>query len=857
MKRAIATLCSALAGAWAHAPTAAQEGTTAPTPLHFSKAPMLVDGKVPPPNVFLALDSGRHALDSGAAWRSAFGQKQVSDGAIRLAWQAAGQCELLPDPGPLCRGRNGLAPLDNRRRDELSAFLEEASKRDSLGSASSLARFFVDTVQSYLLQPGLDAPTADAVASPQSITPLKCRQSYLLLATPHPSTARQDPAAAGAKGPALVVRSIDTGANNSDRLTNEAVDALLAESQSVPTRTVASLAGGPATPSGSPPLLYASRYNAKRWSGEVAAQLQSNDANSAPWGMREDQVQPHTSASLLDQRDPDTRVILSSTGSGATLRTIAFRWQKLAPWQQAALNDVDEFGPQRLDYLRGDRSREQARDGAFRDRDSRQADSANSGLWHAAAPATTAQTPTGPAMLYLGTNGGMLHAFSAKTGAEAFAYVPQGVYARLALLTQPQYRHEYFVDGSPWTAEVDEAGIRKTLLTGFMGAGGRGYFVIDVSNASDWAEDALAVASAVLLDTTATGDPDIGHIVGEPVREHAEPHRTRQITRLNNGRWALVLGNGYASKNQRAVLLIQFLDGARELLKLPAGSSGGNGLSTARLVDSNGDQIPDLVYAGDLLGQLWKFDLSGGDSIDWKVAFDGHPLFRAQDAGGKPQPISAAPFLMRHPAGGRMVVIGTGRMLSDSDRADASTQSIYGIHDQDGTGPVPPGRSRLLQQSVEPAPVGTIAGRQLWTSTDHALPPLGEEAKRGWYLDLPARGERVIANPIEYEGKLVDVLSMAPPAAFRKHALPESCEPPAVLNFRTTLNALDGARPRSQLYGDAGSTLNASRIELRNEPSIQVKVGGQARTIGFDGTEDAPRHRLGLVARRAGWRQLR
>jgi len=166
------------------------------------------------------------------------------------------------------------------------------------------------------------------------------------------------------------------------------------------------------------------------------------------------------------------------------------------------------------------------------------------------------------------------------------------------------------------------------------------------------------------------------------------------------------------------------------------------------------------------------------------------------------------------------------------------------------------GRSSLLQQAIEPVSVGASAGRKLWTSTHYALAEQDGDPKRGWYLDLPAIGERVIANPVEYEGKLVDVLSMAPPDAFRKSPLPESCEPPAVLNFRTTLNALDGARPRSELYGDATSPLNASRVELGGEPSVQINRGQQTRTIGLDGKEEAPRQRLGQVARRAAWRQL-
>ena len=856
MKRVIATLCGVFVGAWTGALAAAQQVAPAPpAPLSISKAPMLVNGKVPAPNVFLAMDNGRHAFDASAAWHSAFAAERAPDGVVRLAWQAAGDCEAMPDPGTLCRGRNGLAALDEGRRNELDGFLEAAGKASAQQGERSLLQHFLETVLAYLRQ--LDAQATDAATNPKPSAPLKCRQSYLLLASPLPGVAHQPPASAS-DVPPLAIRAVDTSESNPARSIKASVDTVLAESQGLPSQTIASLAAGSAAPGspGLPTLLYAARYNARRWSGEVTAQAPGEGASSAPWGMRAGQAQAHTSASLLDERDPGTRVILSSTGRGETLSTIAFRWEQLAPWQQAALDDGDAAGRQRLDYLRGDRSREASQGGVFRHRDSRQADSVNSALWHAAGSAASAHAPAGPAMLYLGANGGMLHAFSASTGAEVFAYVPQGSYSRLALLTRPQYRHEYFVDGSPWTAEVDDAGRRKTLLAGFLGAGGRGYFVLDVSNASGPSEDALAAAGIAMLDTTATDDPDIGHIAGDPVREPADARRTRQITQLNNGRWALVLGNGYASESQRAVLMIQFIDGARELVKLPAGSPGGNGLAAARLVDTNGDQIPDLAYAGDLLGQLWKFDLGASDSKRWKVAFDGRPLMRARDAAGTSQPITAAPLSMPHPSGGRMIVFGTGRMLSDEDRASAGTQSIYGIHDRDGVDPVPAGRSALLQQAIAPAQVGVVSGRKLWTSTNHALPGPDAEPKHGWYLDLPSIGERVIAHPLEYEGKLVDVLTVAPPAAFRTPGLPESCDPPATLNFRTTLNALDGARPRSDLYGDAAGTFNASRIELGSEPGVQINQGRQTRTLGWNGEEEAPRRRLGMIARRAAWGQL-
>ena len=115
--------------------------------------------------------------------------------------------------------------------------------------------------------------------------------------------------------------------------------------------------------------------------------------------------------------------------------------------------------------------------------------------------------------------------------------------------------------------------------------------------------------------------------------------RSTQITRLNNNRWAVVMGNGYNSANQRAVLLIQYLDGDKKLVRIPTagtvaapptprtGLANDNGLSAPRVIDLDGDGLSDVVYAGDNLGNLWKFDLTSASASDWNVAFGGQPLF--------------------------------------------------------------------------------------------------------------------------------------------------------------------------------------------------------------------------------------
>ena len=147
----------------------------------------------------------------------------------------------------------------------------------------------------------------------------------------------------------------------------------------------------------------------------------------------------------------------------------------------------------------------------------------------------------------------------------------------------------------------------------------------------------MSGAQKTACDAVVAEDKDIGNITARPVLDENNPMRTTQITRMNNDRWAVVMGNGYNSTNQRPVLLIQYLDGNMELKRIAAtadavgtGKANDNGLSAPRLVDINGDGRPDVAYAGDNLGNLWKFDLTNVSDASWGVAFSGQPLFTAK-----------------------------------------------------------------------------------------------------------------------------------------------------------------------------------------------------------------------------------
>lgn len=630
---------------------------------------------------------------------------------------------------------------------------------------------------------------------------------------------------------------------------------------------------------------------ANAWKGYIRAEtVGANGTAIAAWG-------GSTSAQLLDELAPNNRIILSWSdqlitvaGSGIKEKGgVAFKWASNQAYLSTAQNTklglntttpLVSSGQNILAYIRGARSHEAPASGAnpaqpFRKRESVQGDIINSDIWYTGAPAgayalqgyskfVRAQKSRTP-MIYVGGNDGMLHGFSAADGAEKIAYVPQGVIATLKDLTSPSYNHQYYVDGSPMTGDVELGSVIsggsgsfyqsdwRTLLVGTLGAGGKGYFVLDVTNpvagssslAPGFAEanaDALVKvdrtrgtaderncaaltkgsAERTFCEKAAEEEKDIGHITAKPVLDENDPTRTTQITRMNNGRWAVVMGNGYNSANQRPVLLVQYLDGNRELLRIPTvtappgtGNAKDNGLSAPRVVDLNGDGRIDVVYAGDNLGNMWKFDLTSDFSSEWAVAFGGSPLFTAQGPSSlsssvrsKVQPITVAPIARANDrkkclqfqvvggvksckadkveaVGGLMVSFGTGRNVATDDPANVDVQTLYSVLDNtryqarynDATKtqlkvctytgcPAPAAlgmgvtTAGLAKRSIVTANVTTSsgaagAGRVVEDDdlyeVDDTKAKYWLDAKNGWYMDLPVLGERLLKNMGMYE----------------------------------------------------------------------------------------------------------
>jgi len=597
-------------------------------------------------------------------------------------------------------------------------------------------------------------------------------------------------------------------------------------------------------------------FTATDWSGQLLSlPIAADGSVGAPqW----------EAGALLGAVAPTNRVI--ATFNPTTGSAVPFRWANLDPTQQAALNTspttglADGQGAARLDYVRGDDVNEGAGNN-YRVRDSRLGDIVHSTPVYVGAPnalypdtleaapySAFVQAQSGRTkVVYVGANDGMLHAFNATTGSELFAYIPSAVVGNLNQLTKGAYVHRYFVDGSPTVADGFFGGAWHTVLAGGLRAGGQAVYAVDVTDPAALNSEA-ALAAHVLWEFSDQNDADMGYSFSTPA-----------IARMHNGQWVAIFGNGYnnteadgsASASGDAVLYVVDLATGALVNKIdtgvgtaadPEGSGRPNGLASPAVADVDGDGIADYAYAGDLFGNLWKFDLSSANSAAWDVAYHSAgvaaPLFRARAADGTAQPITARPEVGAHGPGqttGMMVYVGTGKYFEVGDNAAAAqtTQTFYGLWDKND-GVVPNfTRADLTQQKIlhETASGGhdvrvTSQYSVDWTTRD------------GWYLDLYNTeggnannfGERQVSDSILLHGRIIftTLIPSADPCAY------------GGTGWLMEMDAYSGGRLGSSPFDldDDGEFTDTDKVTTtdengNNEP---LTVSGKKSTVGIIST---------------------
>lgn len=393
-------------------------------------------------------------------------------------------------------------------------------------------------------------------------------------------------------------------------------------------------------------------------------------------------------------------------------------------------------------------------------------------------------------LVFIGANDGMLHAFNIdkitspatyENMTELMGYIPSAVYPRLRGLRSPDYGdsagspHAYHVNGSSRQADIKLNKAWTTLLVGSLGQGGQGYHAIDATS-----PNVLTTTSAVKWEWTDVNDPAMGYSFPTPLIYNVRDSETTAVP-------AVILANGYENawddkasggqkvdSNSSALYILNANTGALiKRIDVP----GGEGLSSPAGVDFGQDGVLDYVYAGDINGKLWRFDLT--NSSDFKV--NTTPIFIATSPspGSPAQPITIRPAVKPVTGSdgksiGNLVLFGTGKLLLDSDRSDTTIQSFYAVLDTMSKSPTTVSRSDLLARTVVDTKTvssasdlnGGAAGgayragdyrmisRTPTTSTEIDLTSKSS-AWKGWRLDLPVSSERLVTSPLLVDDKLL------------------------------------------------------------------------------------------------------
>jgi type IV pilus assembly protein PilY1 len=540
------------------------------------------------------------------------------------------------------------------------------------------------------------------------------------------------------------------------------------------------------------------------WGGSLA-KIQFDAQTGAPGAQQWDAADQLTAQLQVGPLDPQPwfskRAIVTMNEAGMP---VPFLWANLGPNQQNSLAPgKPALGQTIVEFLRGSRANEGIKLGQLRKRplNTVLGDIVDSSPVYVGPPNWPYTDGNDPgysafrsalagraARIYVGANDGMLHAFDDATGNETWAYIPSPLYRGLTVAScgsttspaipcgtpsgdlktglgalsyqdgaLPPFRHHFYVDSTPRVVDVDFNAPTgdgwHSILVGGLGKGGNRYYALDVTNPVSAGVAETTAAANVLWEFPAPGDTatDMGYSYGKPFIAK---------TRAFGGEWLVVVPSGY--DNPSGIGKLYFLRARDGHLEFSMSTGFGSSGAPAGLAQAAGytqdfrNQLLEQIYAGDLFGNLWRFDVSDPNPANWTVG----QLAQLVDANGVAQPVTTPPEIKIDPSNGvdRWIFVGTGRLLDDSDLttpAIAQQETLYAIRDGTDTTPVTPLPVPALSRST----LGMVA-----IPHGSSINNFGLAAKpdKGWFDDLPTNPNQRIVVPPQAAAGVIGYIGTSP-----------------------------------------------------------------------------------------------
>ena len=615
--------------------------------------------------------------------------------------------------------------------------------------------------------------------------------------------------------------------------------------------------------------VYVASYRTVDWTGDVKAHpldatTGAVDTNTVPWSAQVKLDGQSAASRTIYYRRPNgslqsfTYDNLNTDGFSADFAGVCAKSAN-RPAQCDALSpankDLANAGANLVNFLRGDKTFETTNSASplYRSRAHRLGDIVGG------APAYVGKPPfiytdagytdyktsqdSRSKVLFAAANDGMLHAFAAEdlkasggnaaaeAGSELWAFVPTKVIPKLFQLADAAYgtNHQYYVDGAPVVGDIKVGSNWKTILVGGLGAGGKGYYALDITDPR---------APVALWEFT---DANLGLSVGNPI-----------ITKRADGTWVVVIASGYNNHegggDGRGHLFVLNAANGQPLLDLStsAGSTGTpSGLAKINAwVDDPTNNTATRFYGGDLMGNLWRFDtdnLVGASGTEAMLMAQ----FMLNSDPTKPQPITTAPQPVSVKSGNTsypVVIVGTGSYLGSPDVGSTTQQSIYALKDSltsTGLGDVR-ASAALVNRSIvftEDGNSGNIASGTVDWAT-----------KIGWQLDLPKSGERLVTD-MAVQFNMLAAVSAIPGSSV--------CTPSGGSSWLYLLDVSSGTAPDSvtsaSSYLGAFLGVGITWVQTTNGDG-KLEIVGSDRSITTKGAGNSSPTPGSM--RRTSWREL-
>ncbi|TWO69079.1 hypothetical protein FN976_20285 [Caenimonas sedimenti] len=651
---------------------------------------------------------------------------------------------------------------------------------------------------------------------------------------------------------------------------------------------------------------YEPEYNTGKWTGNITAHSLNNlgaTVGLPAWQVETYDAGTKTWSSKIPAHGSRNIAVGNNVTTVGAARAVEFKYTPMGSTLRDQIGLAADVTPQLIDYLRGDATYEDrpttpTANALYRARDTKLGDIINStpvlvkdavDLNYEKLPATvtgydsyrthvTLKKARPEGVLFVGANDGMLHAFRDGTynaagtqltpgGAEVFAFVPYAVLPKLMNLSSKTYVHQYYVDGpiAETDAYLPSRGGWRNLVLGSTGAGAGAASVPGVApgvgtspRTSVFAIDVTTINSSVTSLGTSSVAWEVSSTQGTAFENLGYMLHDVVAGVTVSGDWVAIFGNGYESKSCRASLfIVNLATGAKMAELTPPNQAGGsqascaagqrNGLGGVRIVRNAQRQIIG-VYAGDLLGNMWKFNLSTATSAGWAVDLGGAPLFKA----GATQPITAPPSVYAlpmlgstEPSTGYMVTFGTGKFYEVSDITNTDAQYIYGVWDKlPFNAPTIPAGSVLTDSSLlvtQTITSTTSGGKTFFTLSTNPVAYSGASAKRGWRIHLNTAGQRVVYPMENLLGRFLVADAISPANV----SLDPCANATGGTGYTYLIDALDGAGPAAPVLDtnqdgtvDASDSL-ASGVQTsadgRNITRVLSNASGSGGSVSNEG----------------------